>query len=151
MGKRMEGVRARVNSAYAVLVRDIDAGRRGPAHERPPGLTAAHDGVQILTSRYRFGVADESERPDEGLLAKAAKVAKAEQVAEAATLLVPALTTGMRRLLPQGWPRTLRRRLHAWLHIGQHELRSCARGTRRSMPWDWRQVWQWRRRHLYPR
>jgi MFS family permease len=68
--KLLEGVRARVNSAYAELVRDIEAGRRGPAHERPPGLTAAHDGVQILTSRYRFGVADESDRSDESLLAK---------------------------------------------------------------------------------
>jgi predicted MFS family arabinose efflux permease len=68
--KLLENVRARVNSAYAALVHDIDAGRRGPAHERPPGLTAAHDGLQVLTSRYRFGVADESERPDEGLLAK---------------------------------------------------------------------------------
>ena len=66
----LEGVRARVNDAYARLLRDIEAGRRGPAHERPPGVAAAHDGVQILSSRFRFGAAPESERPDEGQLAK---------------------------------------------------------------------------------
>ncbi|MDP1691262.1 MAG: MFS transporter [Burkholderiaceae bacterium] len=68
--KLLEGVRARVNSAFARLVHDIEAGRRGPAHERPPGLQAAHEGVQVLSSRYRFGVADAADRPDEGHLTK---------------------------------------------------------------------------------
>ena len=68
--KLLEGVRARVNAAYATLVHDIEAGRRVPAHERPPGLAAAHEGVQALSRRYRFGVADASERIDEGQLAK---------------------------------------------------------------------------------
>jgi len=68
--KLLEAVRARVNSAYGTLARDIEAGRRSPAHERPPGLTAAHNGLQILRQRYRFGAADASVRADEGHLAK---------------------------------------------------------------------------------
>ena len=37
----LEAVRERVNAGYAALARDIDAGQRVPAHERPPGLSAA--------------------------------------------------------------------------------------------------------------
>ncbi|MFZ2650749.1 MAG: MFS transporter [Burkholderiaceae bacterium] len=68
--KLLDKVRARVNSAYEALARDIDAGRRGPAHERPPGLSAAHDGLQALAKRYRFGADSASVRADDGLLAK---------------------------------------------------------------------------------
>ena len=66
----LDAVRMRVNAAYAALAKDIEAGRRGPAHERPPGLTLAQEGLEILRRRYRFGEADASERADEGHLAK---------------------------------------------------------------------------------
>ena len=66
----LEAARARVNAAYEALARDIEVGRRCPAHERPPGLTAAHQGLQALARRYRFGVAEPSTRVDEGDLAK---------------------------------------------------------------------------------
>jgi len=66
----LEAARARVNAAYDALARDIEVGRRCPAHERPPGLTAAHQGLQALARRYRFGVAESSTRVDEGDLAK---------------------------------------------------------------------------------
>ena len=66
----LEGVRARVNAAYAALAHDIDVGRRGPTHERPPGLAAAHAGLGVLSTRYRFGVADAADQHDEGQLAK---------------------------------------------------------------------------------
>ena len=68
--KLLDAVRARVNSAYEALARDIEIGRRGPAHERPPGLMAAHSGLQSLAQRYRFGVDNGSARTDDGLLAK---------------------------------------------------------------------------------
>ena len=68
--KLLEAVRARVNSAYEALARDIEIGRRGPAHERPPGLMAAHSGLQSLAQRYRFGVDNGGTRADDGLLAK---------------------------------------------------------------------------------
>jgi MFS family permease len=68
--KLLEAARARVNSAYAALVRDVEAGRRVPAHERPPGLAAAQSGMQALAQRFRFGGADGSQRVDEGHLAK---------------------------------------------------------------------------------
>jgi MFS family permease len=70
VSKLLEAVRVRVNSAYAALARDIEAGRRAPAHERPPGLTAAHKRLQALALRYRFGAADASARADESHLAK---------------------------------------------------------------------------------
>lgn len=66
----LEAARARVNSAYEALARDIEVGRRCPAHERPPGLTAAHQGLQALGRRYRFGSAEPSTRIDDGDLAK---------------------------------------------------------------------------------
>jgi MFS family permease len=68
--RMLEGLRQRVNSAYQVLAREIEAGRRAPAHERPPGLAAATIGLQRLRERYRFGAADPSEQPDTGMLAK---------------------------------------------------------------------------------
>ncbi len=66
----LESLRLKVNSAYEMLARDIEAGRRAPAHERPPGLAAATRGLQNLAQRYRFGAADPTERHDDGLLAK---------------------------------------------------------------------------------
>lgn len=66
----LEGLRLKVNAAYEMLARDIEAGRRAPAHERPPGLAGASSGLQTLAQRYRFGVADPAERRDDGLLAK---------------------------------------------------------------------------------
>ncbi len=66
----LEGLRQRVNSAYGALARDIDAARRAPAHERPPGLAAAASGLGLLAQRYRFGPADASDTVDDGLLAK---------------------------------------------------------------------------------
>jgi MFS family permease len=66
----LEAAREQVNSAYAALARDIDVWRRCPAHERPPGLMAAHKGLQALAQRYRFGIADASARVDDGHLAK---------------------------------------------------------------------------------
>ncbi len=66
----LEAVRARVNAAHAALAHDIDVGRRGPTHERPPGLAAAHAGLGVLSTRYRFGVADDAEQYDDGQLAK---------------------------------------------------------------------------------
>jgi MFS family permease len=66
----LEDVRARVNTGFEMLSRDIEAGRRVPAHERPPGLAAAHHGLQALSQRFRFGAAEAATRGDDGQLAK---------------------------------------------------------------------------------
>ena len=66
----LEAVRMRVNAGYLALASEIEAGRRGPAHERPPGLALAHQDLQVLSRRYRFGSEDTTTRPDEGHLAK---------------------------------------------------------------------------------
>ncbi len=66
----LEDVRARVNAGYAALARDIEQGRRVPAHERPPGLAAAHAGLLALAQRCRFGSGDDSARSNDGQLAK---------------------------------------------------------------------------------
>ncbi len=66
----LEDVRARVNSGFETLARDIERGRRVPAHERPPGLAAAHSGLQALSQRFRFGPAEAATRADDGQLAK---------------------------------------------------------------------------------
>jgi predicted MFS family arabinose efflux permease len=66
----LEEVRARVNAGYAALARDIEHGRRVPAHERPPGLAAAQSGLQALSQRCRFGAGDGAARSDDGQLAK---------------------------------------------------------------------------------
>jgi MFS family permease len=68
--KRLQAVRARVNAGYAALAADIEAARKAPAHERPPGVASAHAGVQLLATRYRFGVAPASTRAEEGHLVK---------------------------------------------------------------------------------
>ena len=66
----LEAVRARVNAGYHALAGEVEAGRRGPAHERPPGLATAHQDLQVLARRYRFGDEDAASRADEGHLAK---------------------------------------------------------------------------------
>lgn len=59
----MDATLARVNNAYGALARELEASRRGPAHERAPGLAAAQAGLQALAERYRFGVGQPA-RPD---------------------------------------------------------------------------------------
>ncbi len=66
----LEEVRERVNAGYTMLARDIEQARRVPAHERPPGLAAALNGLPALSQRYRFGAEDVSTRSDDGQLAK---------------------------------------------------------------------------------
>jgi predicted MFS family arabinose efflux permease len=66
----LEDVRARVNTGFARLSRDIEDGRRVPAHERPPGLAAAHHGLQALSQRFRFGNTETATRGGDGQLAK---------------------------------------------------------------------------------
>lgn len=51
----LETVLARVNVAFEALTRDVEAGRRCPAHERPPAISAANLGLQQLSQLYRFG------------------------------------------------------------------------------------------------
>ena len=68
---RMDGTLARINAAYAALVRDVDEGRRVPAHERHPGLAAAQSGLQALAARFRFGAAaPAAAQADDSRLAK---------------------------------------------------------------------------------
>jgi MFS family permease len=66
----LEEVRERVNTGYAMLSRDIEQARRVPAHERPPGLAAALNGLPALSQRFRFGTEDVSTRSNDGQLAK---------------------------------------------------------------------------------
>jgi predicted MFS family arabinose efflux permease len=68
--KLLDDVRARVNAGFAMLARDIEAGRRVPAHERPPGLAAAQSGLHALAQRFRFGAEETGARSDDGQLAK---------------------------------------------------------------------------------
>ncbi len=60
----------RVNQAFAALEREVDAARRGPAHERPPGLAEAQDGLQALSERFRFGRDGAGESDEDDLLPK---------------------------------------------------------------------------------
>jgi MFS family permease len=53
-----------------VLVREIDAARRAPAHERNPGLNAAYDGLRDLRRRFRFGVEKNADSGNDDLLAQ---------------------------------------------------------------------------------
>jgi predicted MFS family arabinose efflux permease len=68
--KLLDDVRARVNAGFAMLARDIEAGRRMPAHERPPGLAAAQSGLHALAQSFRFGAEETGARSDDGQLAK---------------------------------------------------------------------------------
>lgn len=54
----LDGVLGRVNDAYAALEQRVQACRRGPAHERSPGLAAVTEGMQALSQRFRFGASD---------------------------------------------------------------------------------------------
>ena len=66
----MNGALARVNTAYAALARDIEHGKRVPAHERQPGLAQAQSGLQQLGQRFRFGDDSPHVLPPEEQLAK---------------------------------------------------------------------------------
>ena len=66
----MNAALARVNAAYAALAREIEDGRRVPAHERQPGLAQAHSGLQELGRRFRFGDESRDTAPMEGQLEK---------------------------------------------------------------------------------
>lgn len=66
----MDAMLARVNAQYEALAREVEAGRRVPAHERHPGLAAAQAGVQSLAQRYRFGDEPAQARGDDVQLAK---------------------------------------------------------------------------------
>jgi len=69
--KLMDGTLARINAAYAALSRDVEDGRRVPAHERHPGLAAAQGGLQALAARFKFGAgAPSTSQADDGQLAK---------------------------------------------------------------------------------
>jgi MFS family permease len=69
--KLMDGTLARINAAYAALARDVDDGRRVPAHERHPGLAATQSGLQALAARFRFGTsAPAATQGDDSQLAK---------------------------------------------------------------------------------
>ncbi len=68
--KMMDATLARINAAYAALGRDVEEGRRVPAHERHPGLAAAQGGLQALAQRFRFGVAPAEKTADDSQLAK---------------------------------------------------------------------------------
>jgi MFS family permease len=66
----LQAVLARVNTGFAVLLRDVEAGRRVPAHERRPGLAAAQSGLQTLSTRFRFGQEADGVRGDDNQLTK---------------------------------------------------------------------------------
>jgi MFS family permease len=70
LSKLMSSALARVNTAYEALAREIEHGRRVPAHERLPGLTQAQAGLQELAKRYRFGVERADASVAEGQLEK---------------------------------------------------------------------------------
>jgi MFS family permease len=66
----MNGALGRVNAAYAALARDIENGKRVPAHERQPGLAHAGTGLQQLGQRFRFGDDGPDAASPERLLSK---------------------------------------------------------------------------------
>ena len=61
---------ARVNAGHAALLRDIEAGRHRPAHERPAGIAAAQAGLAALGKRFQFGVQEAGPPADEAQLPK---------------------------------------------------------------------------------
>jgi MFS family permease len=66
----LDTVLARVNAGFAALLCDVEAGRRVPAHERRPGLSAAQTGLQNLSMRFRFGEEKSDHQRDDKQLAK---------------------------------------------------------------------------------
>jgi len=65
----LDGTMARVNAAHAALVEEVEAARRAPSHERPPGLAATQARLQTLAARFRFGRASAT-TSNEGELAR---------------------------------------------------------------------------------
>jgi MFS family permease len=66
----LDSVLARVNAGFAALTQEVEAGRRVPAHERRPGLSAVQTGLQSLATRFRFGLAPADSREDDRQLVK---------------------------------------------------------------------------------
>lgn len=66
----LEGTLERVNAAFEHLTRDIDAARKVPAHERPPGLSTAQAGMVRLSQQFGFGRNDSPVRSDDDQLPK---------------------------------------------------------------------------------
>jgi MFS family permease len=66
----LEQVLARVNAGFAALSKDVEAGRRVPAHERRPGLAAVQAGLVSLAARFRFGEAPADSRAQSNQLVK---------------------------------------------------------------------------------
>ncbi len=66
----LAGALARVNAGHAALVRDLEAGRHRPAHERPAGLAAAQAGLAALGKRFQFGNQQADSPVNEALLPK---------------------------------------------------------------------------------
>ncbi len=66
----LEALLARINSGFATLSNDIETGKRGPAHERPPGLGMVQAGLQALAQRFRFGAEARSNQVDDSQLIK---------------------------------------------------------------------------------
>ncbi len=66
----MEGVLARVNTAFAQLALDVQAERRRPAHERHGALDAVQAGVQSLARRFSFGAEPDERKGNESQLAR---------------------------------------------------------------------------------
>lgn len=68
--QRLEATLARVNDGHARLVQEVEAARRGPAHERPPGLVLAQARLQALAQRFRFGSGDSGVAASDGELSR---------------------------------------------------------------------------------
>lgn len=67
----LEAVRTRVNQNYEALVREVEAVRSRPAHERPTALDSVRSGMLALASQYRMGnTAEPAERADDSDLVK---------------------------------------------------------------------------------
>lgn len=68
--QRLEATLARVNDGYARLAQEVESARKGPAHERPPGLGAAQARLQALAQRFRFGRSQAVSAANDGELSK---------------------------------------------------------------------------------
>jgi MFS family permease len=68
--KLMDGTLARINAAFGALARDVEDGRRVPAHERHPGLAVAQSGLAGLAQRFKFGIGQAASTADDSQLAK---------------------------------------------------------------------------------
>jgi MFS family permease len=68
--KALDGVLARLNTAYEALARDLERCRQVPTHERHPGMRLAHQGAAELAARFRFGRASQPVLRDVSELAK---------------------------------------------------------------------------------